>query len=309
MELKDICQYVSEKVATTTLTKENYISTENMLPDKGGIVIASGVPFDNSTAFSVGDVLVSNIRPYFRKIWLANRNGGCSADVLCFRANSNVDNSYFYYLLSQQEFFDYIMSGAKGCKMPRGDKRQIMQWKVELPPLDEQRHIASVLSSLDSKIELNHRINRNLEQQAQALFKAWFVDFEPFKNGKFVDSELGKIPEGWKVVELGKVTTQEKERVGIRSDVKVLSPVTTGKLMLSEEYFTKQVFSDSIAKYILVKPNSFAYNPARVNIGSMGRNTFMFDGCVSPVYVVFSCEKEYHYFLICIDSYHHLKKR
>ena len=303
MELKDICQYISEKVATTTLTKENYISTENMLPDKGGIVTASGVPFGNSTAFSVGDVLVSNIRPYFKKIWQANRNGGCSADVLCFRANSNVDNSYFYYLLSQQEFFDYIMSGAKGCKMPRGDKRQIMQWKVELPPLDEQRHIASVLLSLDEKIELNRRINGNLEQQAQALFKAWFVDFEPFKSGKFVDSELGKIPAGWKVVELGKVTTQEKEKVGIRSDVKVLSPVTTGKLMLSEEYFTKQVFSDSIAKYILVKPNSFAYNPARVNIGSMGRNTFMFDGCVSPVYVVFSCEKEYHYFF---DMYRQL---
>ena len=205
MELKDICQYVSEKVATTTLTKENYISTENMLPDKGGIVIASGVPFGNSTAFSVGDVLVSNIRPYFRKIWQANRNGGCSADVLCFRANSNVDNSYFYYLLSQQEFFDYIMSGAKGCKMPRGDKRQIMQWKVELPPLDEQRHIASVLSSIDDKIELNRRINRNLEQQAQALFKAWFVDFEPFKDGKFVDSELGMIPEGWKVGNLSDI--------------------------------------------------------------------------------------------------------
>ena len=199
MELKDICQYISEKVATTTLTKENYISTENMLPDKGGIVTASGVPFGNSTAFSVGDVLVSNIRPYFKKIWQANRNGGCSADVLCFRANSNVDNSYFYYLLSQQEFFDYIMSGAKGCKMPRGDKKQIMQWKVELPPLDEQKHIASVLLSLDEKIELNRRINGNLEQQAQALFKAWFVDFEPFKDGKFVDSELGRIPEGWKV--------------------------------------------------------------------------------------------------------------
>ena len=205
MELKDICQYISEKVATTTLTKENYISTENMLPDKGGIVTASGVPFGNSIAFSVGDVLVSNIRPYFKKIWQANRNGGCSADVLCFRANSNVDNSYFYYLLSQQEFFDYVMSGAKGCKMPRGDKRQIMQWKVELPPLDEQRHIASVLLSLDDKIELNRRINGNLEQQAQALFKAWFVDFEPFKDGKFVDSELGMIPEGWKVGNLSDI--------------------------------------------------------------------------------------------------------
>lgn len=205
MELKDICQYISEKVATTTLTKEIYISTENMLPDKGGIVTASGVPFGNSTAFSVGDVLVSNIRPYFKKIWQANRNGGCSADVLCFRANSNVDNSYFYYLLSQQEFFDYVMSGAKGCKMPRGDKRQIMQWKIELPPLDEQRHIASVLLSLDDKIELNRRINGNLEQQAQALFKAWFVDFEPFKDGKFVDSELGMIPEGWEVGNLSDI--------------------------------------------------------------------------------------------------------
>lgn len=192
MELKDICQYISEKVATTTLTKENYISTENMLPDKGGIVTASGVPFGNSTAFSVGDVLVSNIRPYFKKIWQANRNGGCSADVLCFRANSNVDNSYFYYLLSQQEFFDYIMSGAKGCKMPRGDKRQIMQWKVELPPLDEQRHIASVLLSLDEKIELNRRINGNLEQQAQTLFNHYFIE-RPDLLGKYKISNLTGI--------------------------------------------------------------------------------------------------------------------
>lgn len=192
MELKDICQYISEKVATTTLTKENYISTENMLPDKGGIVTASGVPFGNSTAFSVGDVLVSNIRPYFKKIWQANRNGGCSADVLCFRANSNVDNSYFYYLLSQQEFFDYIMSGAKGCKMPRGDKKQIMQWKVELPPLDEQKHIASVLLSLDEKIELNRRINGNLEQQAQTLFNHYFIE-RPDLLGKYKISNLTGI--------------------------------------------------------------------------------------------------------------------
>ena len=79
-------------------------------------------------------------------------------------------------------------------------------------------------------------------------------------------------------------------------DVKVLSPVTTGELVLSEEYFTKQVFSESISKYIVVKPLHFAYNPARVNIGSIGMNMFSFDGCVSPVYVVFECEKGYHHF-------------
>ena len=83
--------------------------------------------------------------------------------------------------------------------MPRGDKKQIMQWPVTLPPLEEQRRIAGILGSLDDKIELNRRINANLEAQAQALFRSWFVDFEPFRDGPFVDSELGKIPQGWKV--------------------------------------------------------------------------------------------------------------
>ena len=89
----------------------------------------------------------------------------------------------------------------------------------------------------------NRRINDNLEQQAQALFKSWFVDFEPFKKGKFIDSELGMIPEGWQVEELGNITNSITEKVGKRTDIKVLSPVNTGELLLSEEYFTKQVYS------------------------------------------------------------------
>ena len=154
--------------------------------------------------------------------------------------------------------------------------------------LDDQRRIASILSSLDRKIELNNKINDDLEEMAQAIFKNWFVDFEPFKDGKFVDSELGMIPEGWKVRCLGDITSNKSAKVKERTDVKVLSPVTTGELVLSEEYFSKQVFSSSIAKYKIVSIGDFAYNPARVNIGSLGRNEFEFDGCVSPVYVVFS---------------------
>lgn len=92
------------------------------------------------------------------------------------------------------------MSGANGSKMPRGDKQQIMNWEIEIPSeKEDQRRIASILSSLDRKIELNNKINADLEEMAQAIFKNWFVDFEPFKDGKFVDSELGMIPEGWKV--------------------------------------------------------------------------------------------------------------
>ena len=138
-------------------------------------------------------------------------------------------------------------------------------------------------------------INDNLEQQAQTLFKSWFVDFEPFKDGGFEETEQGMIPKGWKAGSLEDITTQKAERVGEREDVKVLSPVTTGQLMLSEEYFTKQVFSESIAKYKVVEKGDFAYNPARVSIGSLGRNNYDFDGCVSPVYVVFSCKDGYAY--------------
>ena len=195
MKLINICNIVN----TRTSEIRNYISTENMLPNKGGVCEAANVPSGTVIEYKVGDILISNIRPYFQKIWRADRNGGCSADVLCIRAKENVDSKYLYYLLSQQAFFDYVMSGAKGCKMPRGDKKQIMQWPVTLPPLEEQQRIAGILGSLDDKIELNRRLNANLEAQAQALFRSWFVDFEPFGDGPFVDSELGKIPQGWKV--------------------------------------------------------------------------------------------------------------
>ena len=296
MELSNICEYSSKRIDSSLLTVENYVSTENMMQNKGGITLAAKVPVENSVEFLPGDILISNIRPYFRKIWLSDKNGGCSSDVLCIRALPGTDSTYLYYLLSQDSFFDYVMSGAKGCKMPRGDKSQIMQWDVDLPNFEEQHRIASILKSIDDKIQLNNQINHNLEDQAQALYKSYFVDFEPFKGGKFVDSELGMIPEGWRVAELGTVTRQNSQKVKDRIDVKVLSPVTTGELVLSEEYFTKQVFSESISKYIVVKPLHFAYNPARVNIGSIGMNMFSFDGCVSPVYVVFECEKGYHHF-------------
>lgn len=204
MELQELCSYVKTKVETSNYSIEDYISTENMLPEKGGITIASSFPSGKVTEFQENDILISNIRPYFKKIWRANRSGCCSNDVLCIRANNNVDAEFLYYLLSQDLFFAYVMSGANGSKMPRGDKQQIMNWEIEIPSeKEDQRRIASILSSLDRKIELNNKINADLEEMAQAIFKNWFVDFEPFKDGKFVDSELGMIPEGWKAGSLG----------------------------------------------------------------------------------------------------------
>lgn len=209
--------------------------------------------------------------------------------------NKNFNADFVYYLMTLVgRELNYLSKTSTA--VPIINKSSFSNYEVEVSDLETQEKIASILSSLDSKIELNRRINDNLEQQARALFKAWFVDFEPFRDGEFVDSELGMIPKGWKVVSLGEVTKQITEKVGNREDVTVLSPINSGELVLSKEYFTKQVFSKDLSKYLIVNPLSFAYNPARINIGSIGLNTFDFLGCVSPVYVVFECEPNYQYF-------------
>jgi type I restriction enzyme S subunit len=198
--LSDICNYYNGKINVNSLNEKSYISTENMLPEKGGITVSSGLPAIPSTPeYKRDHVLISNIRPYFKKIWYAKRNGGCSNDILVFEAKENCSSRFLYYVLSEDKFFNYSTSTSKGTKMPRGDKTAIMQYEVPDLPLPIQRSIAATLSCLDDKIELNNRINANLEAQAQAIFKNWFVDFEPFRDGEFVDSELGKIPKGWRV--------------------------------------------------------------------------------------------------------------
>ncbi|MCK9267254.1 MAG: restriction endonuclease subunit S [Alkaliphilus sp.] len=196
--LGDISQFSRRRISHEELNVGNYVSTENMLPNKGGKTIASSLPKGNAIEFKAGQILVSNIRPYFKKIWFATMDGGASADVLVFKPSKGIEDKYFYYLLNQDHFFNYMVAGSKGTKMPRGDKQQIMMYPLKLPPLNEQKAIAGTLSCLDDKIELNNRINNILEKIAQAIFKNWFIDFEPFQDGKFVDSELGIIPKGWK---------------------------------------------------------------------------------------------------------------
>ena len=162
-KLSDICDFRKGKVDVSKLTLKTYISTENMLPNKGGITEANSLPTIQLTQeYKKGDVLVSNIRPYFKKIWRAKYDGGCSNDVLVFQGNSNIDGDFLYYVLANGDFFDYSMATSKGTKMPRGDKTSIMQYEVPIFDIDTQRKIASVLRCLDEKIELNSTINKNL---------------------------------------------------------------------------------------------------------------------------------------------------
>lgn len=190
-KLSDICSYRNEKIAVAELDRENYISTENMLPDKNGVTIATSLPKTIQTQkYDKGDILVSNIRPYFKKIWFADKIGGCSNDVLVFKAKNRTDPRYLYYVLANDSFFEYSMATAKGTKMPRGDKKALMEYKVPDYDLKEQNKIAGVLSAIDDKIQLNNKINKNLFEQAQALYKDRYIDLSPF---------YGKIPDGWHI--------------------------------------------------------------------------------------------------------------
>ena len=185
-KLSDICDYGKDRIEVSSLDNSNYISTENMLPNRAGITTATTLPTGEYTpSFEIDDTLVSNFRPYFKKIWKATFSGGCSADVLVFKAKENVSKEYLYYVLADDEFFKYSMTTSKGTKMPRGDKTSIMNYPIKLPPLPIQQKIAAILSSLDDKIELNNKINTNLEQQARALFKNFSE--KSSKSVKFTD--------------------------------------------------------------------------------------------------------------------------
>ena len=216
--LEDICSFRKEKVAVSSLTLKNYISTENMLPNKAGITKATSLPKCNTTQrFECGDVLVSNIRPYFKKIWKAKFNGGCSNDVLVFSSKEGFDTEFLYYVLSDDSFFEYSMATSKGTKMPRGDKKSIMNYEVPGFDMNIQIKIASILKSIDDKIELNNKINNNLEQQYISMVDhllSKLTQYKIYSLSEVADCQNGRAfykegydPNGAFVIDLGNVNT------------------------------------------------------------------------------------------------------
>lgn len=126
-KLSEICEFISDKIdLETNVTIKNYISTENLLVNKQGVTVAEKLPSTKRVnSFKKNDVLISNIRPYFKKIWFSDKDGGCSADVLVIRAKEVVVPEFLYCILSTNKFFDFMTVTAKGTKMPRGDKQAI----------------------------------------------------------------------------------------------------------------------------------------------------------------------------------------
>ncbi len=245
-KLSSICDYRKGKIEVSSLTPRTYISTENMQPNRGGIALAASLPTTTQTqAFLKGDILVSNIRPYFKKIWHATFDGGCSNDVLVFTAKPGVQGNFLYYVLSDDAFFDYSMATSKGTKMPRGDKAAIMNYEVSSFEEAEQKSIANILRSLDDKIELNNRINENLLQQATAIFDNTIQQSESITYadlGTIADVKGGKrLPKGANLI------TEPNSHPYIR--VRDLNSVVFASLSSDYEYVDDET-QQAISRYI-----------------------------------------------------------
>ena len=169
MILKDIADFQKERISSNLLDESTYISTENILQNFGGIQSANSIPTNtNVIAYKKNDILLSNIRPYLKKVWLADRIGGCSADVFVLRSNGCEPN-FIYYVIASDKFIDYVMSGVKGVKMPRGDKKQMEAYKFSIPTIVEQRKISKLLSLLDERIATQNKIIERYESLIRGI--------------------------------------------------------------------------------------------------------------------------------------------
>ena len=208
-KLSSIAYYVTDKISSNDISLSEYVTTDCILQNKKGREVASNLPPQPCclTRYQRGDILIANIRPYLKKVWFADIDGGASSDVLVFRAKEGHSPSFLYAVLLQDSFFDYVMQGAKGSKMPRGDKEQILRYEMPILSCSEES-IGTFFLNLDQKIRLNEQINQNLEAMAKQLYDYWFVQFDfPNEEGKPYKSSGGemlwneklkrKIPVGW----------------------------------------------------------------------------------------------------------------
>ena len=171
-KLGDIAEFSTARISSVKLDCKNYVSTENMLQDFQGVVEAKSVPNEtNVISFTCGDILISNIRPYLKKVWKATFDGGCSSDVFVLQATDTVAKDYLHYAVANDKFINYVMSGAKGVKMPRGDKNQMRTYQLSLPSIQEQYKIAKLLTLLDERIATQSKLIEDLKKLKSAISK------------------------------------------------------------------------------------------------------------------------------------------
>ena len=285
--LESVSIFVNEKVPLERVALENYVSTENILPSYGGLAQAAKLPTTGSvTRYRPHDNLVSNIRPYLKKVWVADKEGGASNDVIVIRAKSNLLPEYLSCLLKNDAFIEYVMTGAKGVKMPRGDVGSMKLYPTFYPSKAEQQKIADCLSSVDELIAAQARKVDALKTHKKGLVQQLFpregetrprLRFPEFRHdGEWQERKAGSL--------FFNRTTKGEDGLPIYS-------VTMNDGMVKRNSLYRKV--DDIEEATgnkKVLQNDIAYNMMRMWQGALG--VAPEDCLVSPAYVVLAPKKD-----------------
>ena len=274
VHLEDVAEFQKKRISSDLLNNNNYISTENILQNFEGIQYSSSIPTNtNVIEYQKGDILLSNIRPYLKKVWFSDRKGGCSADVFVLRGDK-CDQHFLYYVIASDRFINYVMSGVKGVKMPRGDKSQMKKYAFSIPTNTEQRKIAKFLSMLDERIKLQNKIIEKYESLIQAII---------YKE------KMDGISKGtWQRIALCKVL-QERNEKNVNGRTICSVSVSLG-VVNQVEYLGRSFAAKQTSHYNIVKYGDIVYTKSPTGnfpYGIIKRSNIREDVAVSPLYGVY----------------------
>ena len=279
--------FSTTRVNSSELNEDNYVSTENMLQDFQGVVEAKSVPEDvNVISFSCGDILISNIRPYLKKVWKATFNGGCSSDVFVLKANNNIESDYLHYVIANDKFINFVMSGAKGVKMPRGDKKQMKTYPLSLPQIQEQKKIGKMLSLLDERIATQNKIIEDLKKLKSAIIEKVFCS----PNQEHPMCRIAGFEQALSTYKMSDFSSRIATKNKDSKCSLVLTIAAQYGLVNQESFFNKSVASENLSGYYLLHKGEFAYNrsySAGYDWGAVKRLDNYDEGVLSTLYICF----------------------
>mgnify|MGYP002724736734 CR=1 FL=1 len=286
-KLGDIAEFSTARVSSVKLDCKNYVSTENMLQDFQGVVEAKSVPNEtNVISFTCGDILISNIRPYLKKVWKATFDGGCSSDVFVLQATDTVAKDYLHYAVANDKFINYVMSGAKGVKMPRGDKNQMRTYQLSLPSIQEQYKIAKLLTLLDERIATQSKLIEDLKKLKSAIVEKVFCS----PNQEYPMCRIEGFEQALSTYKMSDFSSRIATKNKDSKCSLVLTIAAQYGLVNQESFFNKSVASKNLTGYYLLHKGEFAYNrsySAGYDWGAVKRLDNYDEGVLSTLYICF----------------------
>lgn len=281
-KLGDVCEYRKGQSVGV-----NYVGTENMNQNFSGVDSLDSTNETKGVTYCVGDTLMSNIRPYLKKTWKADRNGVCSTDVLVFHP-VNMDSDFLYCNVSSEKFISYVMTGVKGSKMPRGDKKHIMEYDISVPLLPEQQKIAEFLSTIDTVIGKQRATVSAWEKRKKGVMQKLFSQEVRFK------ADDGSDFPDWEEKPFGDVVSEFKVKTKIEDEDTLLSCAING-VFLNSELFGHQRGQSNIG-YLKIKKGTLILSAQNLHLGNANVNLRFDHGIISPAYKTYDvvgCTEEY----------------